>query len=133
MKKEEIRNKIATLQAQLTELLKEIQAERQEAKEDENTVIEELLLSQSMLEQQIADLEDLLYSTQTLPKNKFVVHHNGAKKTFSIVHEQLADSSKGLISHSSPLAQALAKAKVGEAFKISTPIGETEYLLAGIE
>lgn len=133
MTKVEIKQKLSELQLQLNEVIAAVQVERQEAKEDESNVIEELLINQGIIEDQISNLESLLYTTKKFSDKKYVLHRDGNEKRISIVHEQMADSSKGLISESSPLAQALTKAKVGEAFKIYTPIGETEYLLLAIE
>ena len=133
MAKEEIQEKINQLQTQLAAIIEDIQKERQYAKEDETTIIEELMINQGILEESIADLETLMYTTEKLDKKQYILHQNGVKRKVSIVHEQLADSSKGMISPTCPLAQALKNVKIGEAFKISTPIGETEYTLLGIE
>ncbi len=133
MTKAEIKQKLSELNAQLDQIVATIQVERQEAKEDENNVIEELMINQGIIEEQIINLESLLFSTKKFSNKKYVIHKSGTKKKISIVHEQLADSSKGLISEASPLAQALKKAKVGEAFRINTPMGETEYDLLAIE
>jgi transcription elongation GreA/GreB family factor len=133
MAKEEIKRKLAELQAQLDNVISAIQKEREDAKEDEINIIEELMINQGILEDNIANLESLLYTTQKFDKKKYLLKQNGVQKKVSIVHEQLADSSVGLISSTSPLAQALNSAKIGESIKISTPIGETEYQLLGIE
>lgn len=133
MTKKEIKHKLNELQQRLDAIIAEIQLERHEAKEDESNIIEELLIKQGIVEDQISNLESLLYTTKNFPNKKYIINKAGRKQAISIVHEQLADSSKGLISEASPLAQALAKARVGEAFKIFTPIGEAEYDLLAIE
>jgi transcription elongation GreA/GreB family factor len=133
MTKEEIKQKLMELHAQLDQVIADIQTERQDAKEDESSVIEELMINQGILEEQVTNLESLLFDTKKYSKRKYVLHQNGTKKKVSIVHEQMADSSKGLISASCPLAKALEKAKVGEKIKITTPMGEAEYMLLGIE
>ncbi len=133
MAKEEILQKLDILKAQLNKTIEAIQNEREEAKEDETTVIEELMINQGIIEDNIANLEALLYTTQKFDNKKYLLNQNGKEKKVSIVHEQLADSSKGLISSNSPLAKALEKARVGEALKIATPIGEIEYELLAIE
>ena len=133
MVKEEIKQKLAELHAQLDKVIADIQIERQEAKEDESNVIEEFMINQGILEEQITNLESLLFDTKKYSQKKYVLHQNGTKKKISLVHEQMADTSKGLISASSPLGKALEKAKIGESIKITTPIGETEYMLLGIE
>jgi transcription elongation GreA/GreB family factor len=130
---QEINNKLKELQKQLDKVIANIQAERQESKEDETTVIDELMINKGILEEQIEALQTAVYNTGKLDPKKYVLKHQGKVKQISIVHEHLADSSIGKISRSCPLALALKKARVGEKLKISTPLGETEYLLLGIE
>lgn len=129
----EIQTKLDDLQKQLDKVIENIQIERQESKEDETTVIDELMINKGILEEQINALQGALYVTGNLDNKKYVLKHQGQVKQISIVHEHMADSTNGKISTECPLALALKKARVGEKLKIATPLGETEYLLLGIE
>jgi len=129
----EIKLKLEDLQKQLNSVISEIQTERQDSKEDETTVIEELMINKGILEEQIVTLQAASLTNEQQDNKKYLLKHQGKLKKISIVQEHLTDSISGKISSGSPLAQALKKARVGEKVKIATPLGETEYQLLGIE
>ncbi len=56
----------------------------------------------------------------------------GRRMTFAIVGEDEADAAQGKISWVSPLAQALAEARVGEAVTWKRPAGEVELTIVDI-
>jgi len=56
----------------------------------------------------------------------------GRRMTFAIVGEDEADAAQGKISWVSPLAQALAEARVGDAVAWKRPAGEVELTIVVI-
>ncbi len=72
-------------------------------------------------------------STVTIEK---VIPSNtkGVKKqlTFMIVSEHESDPSKGTLAYSSPMGKVLLRKKVGDSVTVTTPVGETEYLIIDI-
>jgi transcription elongation GreA/GreB family factor len=56
----------------------------------------------------------------------------GRRMTFAIVGEDEADAGQGKISWVSPLAQALAEARVGDAVTWKRPAGEIELTIVAI-
>jgi transcription elongation GreA/GreB family factor len=56
----------------------------------------------------------------------------GRRMTFAIVGEDEADAAQGKISWVSPLAQALAEARVGDAVTWKRPAGEIELTIVAI-
>jgi transcription elongation GreA/GreB family factor len=133
MTNNEIKQKLSDLQKQLDAEVADIQAERQESKDDETSIIEELMINRGILEEQIDALQTALLSANKTESKKYLLKHRNQVKQVSIVNELLADASTGMISPECPLAVALKKARVGEKLKVATPLGETEYLLLGIE
>ena len=133
MAKHEIKEKLQVLQKQLDQIILEIQQERTEAKDDEINVLDELMMNKAILEQEIEKLQTAIYDTKKYPEKKFVLKQNGVIRKLGFTNNSLVDSSVGLISEECPLGQALKKARVGDKFKVTTPIGETEYLLLDIE
>lgn len=129
MKKTEIIKKLKDLDLELKNLSAEIQKEREEDSSEENATIEELMLKQSVVEKEIESLNKVLESDKQFPNIEYIVEFQGTKKTFKIVHEQFADSSRGMISENSPLAKSLIKVKEGKTFTIETPVGEATYKL----
>lgn len=121
------------LKAQLDKVIAQIQTERQESKDDEINVLDELLMNKGIIEQQIEKLNNAINIDGNKTSKSYILKQNGAVRKISLVNNALADSTAGLISEDCPLGQALKKARVGENLKISTPLGETEYELLGIE
>jgi transcription elongation GreA/GreB family factor len=133
MKKDELKIKLNKLRSQLDSIISEIQTERQESKDDEINVIDELMMHKGVLEQEIDKLQNAYMDMKDYPDKKYVIKQNGNVRKISLVNDSIADSTNGLISEACPLGQALRKARVGDKFKITTPIGEAEYSLLEIE
>jgi transcription elongation GreA/GreB family factor len=121
------------LKAQLDKVISQIQTERQESKDDEINVLDELLMNKGMLEQQIEQLNNAINVLGDKTPKSYILKQNGSVRKISLVENALADSTAGLISKDCPLGKALKRARVGENLKISTPLGEAEYELLGIE
>ncbi len=133
MNNKELKLKLQNLREQLEKIIEKIQTERQESKDDETNVIDELMMNKGLLEKEIENIEEALYEPKKLSQKKYVLKQNNVIRKISLVDETLADSSAGLISSQSPLGKALQKVRVGDKFKVFTPIGETEYLLLETE
>ena len=55
------------------------------------------------------------------------------EKVFTIVGAQESDMARGMISHNSPLGEALYGKKKGDTVTFNTPKGETKYTIANIK
>jgi transcription elongation GreA/GreB family factor len=131
MDKQSIKSRLFQLKAQLGIIINKIEIERQDSKEDEQSVLNELLGNKSIVEQEIFNLEsaiNLLNIEKTRSKN-YVLEKGKKTLNVSIVPESLVDNKKGFISKESPLAKAIVKTRVGDCFKIETPLGEMKYVL----
>jgi transcription elongation GreA/GreB family factor len=131
MEKNSIENRIIELKKQLISIVDKIEVERHESKDDEQSVLDELLGQKQILESELQDLESSLCDIK-VSKSKpieYTLRKDRKKIKVIIVNDSMIDSSKGLISKNSPLAKALEKARVGELLKIPTPLGDSEYLL----
>lgn len=133
MNNKDLKLKLKNLEEQLEKVISKIQSERQDSKEDETNVLDELMMNKGLLEKEIENIEEALYEPKKLSQKKYVLKQNNITRKVSLVDETLADSTAGLISSESPLGKALQKVRVGDKFKVITPIGETEYLLLETE
>lgn len=131
MERNSIEKKIAELRKRLLEIVNTIEIERHESKDDEQGILDELLGQKQILESELQDLESALCEVKTNNSKvaEYSLKKDGKKIKVMIVNNSIVDSTKGLISKDSPLAKALAKARVGELLKIPTPLGDSEYLL----
>lgn len=85
---------------------------------------------QNRLEQQIADIEQMLKNAQLITKsdtqiislgNKVTVKCNGEEKTYRLVGSNEADPLHGKVSNESPVGKALLGHKAGDSITIPTP------------
>lgn len=131
MERNSIEKRIAELKKHLLEIVNTIEIERHESKDDEQGILDELLGQKQILESELQDLESALCEVKTNNSKvaEYSLKKDGKKIKVMIVNNSMVDSAKGLISKDSPLAKALAKARVGELLKIPTPLGDSEYLL----
>lgn len=131
MERNSIEKRIAELRKHLLEIVNTIEIERHESKDDEQGILDELLGQKQILESELQDLESALCEVKTNNSKvaEYSLKKDGKKIKVMIVNNSMVDSAKGLISKDSPLAKALAKARVGELLKIPTPLGDSEYLL----
>lgn len=109
-----------------------IQRAREFGDLSENSEYDAAMDEQALVENRIAELENVLKSVQVISEarqNDFVVigstvsvEMDGEIDEFTIVGRVEADPSKKRISNESPLGQSLLGAKVGEAVEVTTPI-----------
>lgn len=115
------------------EIANRIQRAREFGDLSENSEYDAAMDEQAMVENRIAQLEDILKSVQVISdavtKTDFVVigstvsvEMEGDIDEFTIVGRVEADPSKKKISNESPLGQALLGAKTGEIVEVTTPI-----------
>ena len=146
------RESIESLKKKLQELKtkkrREIAQRLQEAKDlgdlSENAEYFEAKEAQSLNENRIAELEELLKNVvmiETSSKEDIVrigstievkSDKNGAE-VFSIVGSAEAKPQEGKISNESPLGRAFLGRKIGEEIEIKTPSGITKYKIIKIE
>lgn len=115
-----------------SEVSDRIQRAREFGDLSENSEYDAALDEQAMVENRIAELEDILKSVKIIsiaPKVGFVVIGSTVKvemedgvDEFTIVGKVEADPSKKRISNESPLGAALLGAKIGEMVEVTTPI-----------
>ncbi len=98
----------------------------------------------SFLEGRLAELQEMLRDIKTVSTSsgkkgkidvgcKVILHVNGKKETFMLVGEWEANPLEKIISHLSPLGQALLGRKVGEKVEVEAPVGKVAYTIVGIE
>ena len=63
------------------------------------------------------------------------IKKKGSKTTFTytLVGSEEADMSAGKISNKSPIGSALVGKKKGEEFTVTTPVGDTVYIVESIK
>ncbi|MCK6462895.1 MAG: transcription elongation factor GreA [Candidatus Pacebacteria bacterium] len=109
----------------------------------ENAEYKESLEAQSLLEDRIAKLEDIIKraviveksSGSTVQLGTTVVLKklpSGGEKKYVVVGQEEADIAAGKISHKSPLGAAIIGKKKGDKIKVVTPGGTAEYSLEEI-
>jgi transcription elongation factor GreB len=119
-------------------LLEDINTLSRKGSEPDNPIVRDKRKALQRLENRIAFLNGRLAvtdiidpSTQHCDHVRFgatvtVTDGKGLEKVYTIVGIDEADTSLGLISWTSPLAQALLEAREGDVIKVSTPAGEEE-------
>lgn len=115
-----------------SEIAERIQRAREFGDLAENSEYDAALQEQSLVENKISELENLLKSAQvisTVSRGDFVVigstvviEMNGEVDEFTIVGRMEADPSKKRISNESPVGAVLLGAKKGEIVEVTTPI-----------
>ncbi|MEK7594997.1 MAG: transcription elongation factor GreA [Patescibacteria group bacterium] len=110
---------------------------------EDNTQYDIELEKRDQIEQKIAELEDLLRSSQVIDENedsKFVrvgsiviVEVDGEVDSFKIVGSFEADPVKNLISNESPVGQAILGTKAGDVVEVSTPVVKLKYKILEIK
>lgn len=109
----------------------------------ENSEYDDAKNEQAFVEGRISELEEMIATAKVVKSNDgdggkvtlgtvVKVKHNGSVSTFTIVGSAEADPSKGLISHESPLGEALLGHKVGDQVEFETPKGMTTYTVESI-
>ncbi len=108
----------------------------------ENAEYDDAKEAQSMIEQRIFEIEEMLKSYQLIEDvtdgkkvrvgSTVVVEVNGKEKTYSIVGSNEADPVAGKISNESPLGQGLLGLTPGKSVSVKTPSGDTVYKVVSI-
>ena len=109
----------------------------------ENAEYHQVREDQGKLEERIAKIEEILKSSQTVPKSggsvieigsKVVVQKEGEKEDiiYTIVGSEEADMAKGKISNKSPVGVALFGKKKGDVVKFITPSGAVNYKIKSV-
>lgn len=105
-------------------------AEYQEAKEE-----------QSLVESQIAELEDTIRNAvlikghrtdQVTVGSTVRVRSDNGEESYTIVGSEEANPAQGKISNESPIGKAFLGHKVGESVEVKTPAGVTMYSIVDI-
>ncbi len=108
----------------------------------ENAEYDDAKEAQSMIEQRIFEIEEMLKNYQLIEDvtdgkkvrvgSTVVVEVNGKEKTYSIVGSNEADPVAGKISNESPLGQGLLGLTPGKSVSVKTPAGDTVYKVVSI-
>ena len=99
---------------------------------------------QGRLEERIGQIEEILQNSEVVTKHSTSVVDVGSvvtvrkekekeEKIFTVVGAQESDMAKGMISHNSPLGNALIGKKKGDEVIFKTPKGETKYTIVTIK
>ncbi|MDP3793155.1 MAG: transcription elongation factor GreA [Candidatus Uhrbacteria bacterium] len=97
----------------------------------------------AFIEGRIMELDEMLKNVALIEEERgakgvvrvgstIVVNVDGKEKTFTIVGSSEADPTTGKISNESPIGSALLGAKLKETVLVTTPKGETEYVIVSI-
>lgn len=106
----------------------------------ENAEYDSAREEQGLVETRIAEIEDILMNAEEIKARKSDKVHvgstvnvkNGKSYTYTIVGPVEADPINGKISNESPLGVALIGKAVGDKATISTPKGDTTYIVVSI-
>lgn len=99
---------------------------------------------QGRLEERIGQIEEILQNSELVTKHTTATVGIGSvvtvckekekeEKIFTVVGAQESDMARGMISHNSPLGEALYGKKKGEVVTFTTPKGETKYTIINIK
>lgn len=120
-----------------------IQKAREYGDLSENAEYAEAKDEQSFIEGRILELDQILSNASVIDESsrgdtvqlgsKVIVHLNGRDIDFTIVGAQEANPVKKLISHESPLGQALIGKKVGSTVDVEAPVGKVTYKIISVE
>lgn len=98
---------------------------------------------QSFIEGRIQEIEDIIKNAEIIQASSHrstitigsttKIKVGGSEKTYTIVGSNEANPREGKISNESLVGKALLGHKVGEKFNVTTPAGEMEYEIVGIE
>lgn len=138
------------LKQQLQELKtlkrREIAARLEHAKDlgdlSENAEYQEAKEEQSLIESEIAKLEDVIRDAVLIKKNRgtdnvevgstVTVRSDQGEETYIIVGSEEANPREGRISNESPLGRSFLGKRLGDKVEVKTPGGALNYEIAGI-
>lgn len=130
-------------EARRPEIVKRIEEALEYGDLSENSEYDDAKNEQGFVEGRISELEDMVDNAKIVQSNDgdhgkvtlgtvVKVKHNGSSSTFTIVGPAEADPVGGLISHESPLGEALLNHVVGDSIEVETPKGTTKYVIESI-
>lgn len=107
----------------------------------ENAEYDSAREEQGLVESRISEIEEILLNADIIKATKSstvkvgstVVIKNGQEYTYRIVGPVEADPLEGKISNESPIGSALMGKKVDDKVTITTPKGETTYLIKEVK
>lgn len=110
----------------------------------ENAEYSEAKEQQALNETRVAEIEDTIKNSIIIENagsktgtvsigSTITVSSDGKERVFIIVGSNEADPAEGKISNESPLATSFLGRKLGEKISVSTPRGNTEYLIKDIQ
>lgn len=110
----------------------------------ENAEYSEAKEQQALNETRVAEIEDTIKNSVIIESagsktgtvsigSTITVSSDGKERVFIIVGSNEADPTEGKISNESPLATSFLGRKLGEKISVSTPRGNTEYLIKDIQ
>jgi len=141
---EKLKNELHDLK---TSKRQEIAARLEHAKSlgdlSENAEYQETKEEQSLVEQKIAELEELLREAVVIQKGHRTdvvtvgstvrVSSAGGEETYTIVGSEEANPAEGKISNESPMGKSFLGKKVGESVEVRVPVGTSVYKILEIE
>lgn len=136
--KDELKNREEVLRVKIANTLNEM---RNQGDLRENDAYSMAIEEQQINEEKILELKEKIKSAKVVTdKNKSIVGigdivtlKNGKAVKYEVTSEDEANPLEGKISHLSPIGQAIMGKKLGAEVTISTPKGDTKYLVAAID
>lgn len=139
-----LQKKLAALNEKRERMVVELEETRKLGDLRENSAYYELKNQLQILENQIAELEEILNNAEITEKEEndnykvglgsvVKVVCDGKEKELEIVSDGEANPLEGKISYSSPIAQALLGKKSGDKVEIKTPGGVCVYEILSVE
>ena len=108
----------------------------------ENNVYDAVVEEQTLLENRIAEIENILANAEIVEDNDkskvnigdiVVVQTEEDTHEFKLVGNEEANPDEKRISHESPLGKALLGAKVGDVVEVKTPVTTIKYKVVNIK
>ena len=138
-KLDELTRKLARLHSERPQLAKEVgrlaelgdfseNVEYQLAKGKLRSVNQRILLLENQLKHAEIISSDSRSNTIQLG-DRVIVQSNGVKKTYQILGSSETNPHKGIISHNSPIGEALIGKKIGDAVTVEIGNKKIEYLI----
>jgi len=138
-----IENELTVPKDKKPEIAKRIRASTEMGDLTENTEYITAKDEQAWVEYEIARLQNLLKSAETIDSSKSSdrigigskvrLKNNSGIMTYTIVGSEESDPSNGRISHRSPLGQALLEKSVNDKVNVDTPNGLVDFKIISIE
>jgi len=139
----ELKNKLEKLKARKAPAIAEVKRLALDGDFSENAAYQIAKGRLRSLNERILEIEEHLKQAQIIkPRgssgqvglgNRVTVAVSGQKKTYLILGSSETNPYKGIISHNSPLGQALIGHKIGERVKVKLAKKEVEYKIIRIE